>query len=342
MTKQSALQSTSEDPGRDRILGGLEYLQQCLEQKRPFAVITGNVGSGRRAIIQRFLEQQGDNHVAHLAEPTRDPHRFLESILIEFGLEPIDCSTKELRRLVSVFLEYETAEGRPAVVVVEDAHYYGPLVLETIQRLAVPDDDEEPAALFILTGTEALHRVLDSTGMLAVAPLTHDRLCLDQATKERFTLAQPEPLDGHLAELIVSLDADIVCRYPLDREQLLIGRNEHNDVPIVSRYVSRHHALLINRPEGGSYIVDLKSTNGTFVNSVRVTHEALRDGDVISIGNFRLKFVNPAIPHVEGLAGTSPESFSETVVMRSSQGIGAGGEPELEPVPDTASDSQTG
>ena len=50
---------------------------------------------------------------------------------------------------------------------------------------------------------------------------------------------------------------------------------------------------------------------------------------------------NDGPTHIE-VAIQYNESFSETVVMRSSQGIGAGGEPELEPVPDTASDSQTG
>jgi pSer/pThr/pTyr-binding forkhead associated (FHA) protein len=51
---------------------------------------------------------------------------------------------------------------------------------------------------------------------------------------------------------------------------------------IPSRYVSRHHILLV-RHAGATILVDLESANGTFVNSKRVYNHVLADGDVITI-----------------------------------------------------------
>jgi hypothetical protein len=317
-----------QDPGPDRILGGLYYLQKCLQNRRPFAVITGAVGSGRRVLLERFLSNFQGARIARHSAPTHDEHAFLESILKQFGFDPFESSVEDLRRLVTVFIQHESIKGNLTVIAVDDAQDYGPRVLETIQGLATTDHEGTPDALFVLTGTEALHRVLDSAGMLAVSAMTRERYSLDAApdahtsTNGGGVAEQPETEAGPAGELIVSLDGNMICRCPLDREQMLIGRNEHNDVPIVSRYVSRHHALLVNTADGGAYVVDLKSTNGTYVNSVAIHQHALKDGDVISIGNFRLKYANATVPRATSLGKVSPASFAKTLVMRSARGIG--------------------
>jgi len=68
----------------------------------------------------------------------------------------------------------------------------------------------------------------------------------------------------------------------LDLPQLLIGRAEDNDISIPSDYVSQHHCLLI-RHELSTVLVDLNSTNGTFVNSERVYEHVLTNDDVITV-----------------------------------------------------------
>ena len=68
----------------------------------------------------------------------------------------------------------------------------------------------------------------------------------------------------------------------MDLPQLLIGRAEDNDISIPSDYVSQHHCLLI-RHELSTVLVDLNSTNGTFVNSERVYEHVLTNDDVITV-----------------------------------------------------------
>lgn len=70
-----------------------------------------------------------------------------------------------------------------------------------------------------------------------------------------------------------------------------IGRSSDNDVHIKDSTVSSHHAKIVTYFDA-SYIEDLDSTNGTFVNGKRVQKHILNPGDVISIGTHTLKVEN--------------------------------------------------
>lgn len=72
--------------------------------------------------------------------------------------------------------------------------------------------------------------------------------------------------------------------FPLEGDQLIIGRDAVNAVAINDAEVSRKHARLTF--QGGKYVLeDLGSTNGTFVNGQRLTSATvLKAGDVVSLG----------------------------------------------------------
>jgi predicted component of type VI protein secretion system len=72
--------------------------------------------------------------------------------------------------------------------------------------------------------------------------------------------------------------------FPLDGDQLTIGRDSSNGVAINDAEVSRRHARL--NFQGGKYVLeDLGSTNGTFVNGQRLAGPVvLKPGDVVSLG----------------------------------------------------------
>ena len=69
-----------------------------------------------------------------------------------------------------------------------------------------------------------------------------------------------------------------------------IGRHPHCTVTVSQPSVSRKHARL--EWDGQSCVVeDLHSSNGTYVNNQRITRSALRDGDELRCGDFRLRYV---------------------------------------------------
>lgn len=72
--------------------------------------------------------------------------------------------------------------------------------------------------------------------------------------------------------------------YPLEGDQLTIGRDASNGVAINDAEISRKHSRLSF--QGGKYVLeDLGSTNGTFVNGQRLAGPVvLKPGDVVSLG----------------------------------------------------------
>lgn len=72
--------------------------------------------------------------------------------------------------------------------------------------------------------------------------------------------------------------------FPLEGDQLTIGRDSTNGVAINDAEISRRHARLMF--QGGKYVLeDLGSTNGTFVNGQRLAGPVvLKPGDVVSLG----------------------------------------------------------
>lgn len=80
-------------------------------------------------------------------------------------------------------------------------------------------------------------------------------------------------------------------RYPLGTDPIVVGRGEMTDIRIQDGSVSRRHAK-IEPASDGYTVLDLGSTNGTFVND-RPTADAkqLRDGDYVRIGNCIYRFL---------------------------------------------------
>ncbi len=79
-------------------------------------------------------------------------------------------------------------------------------------------------------------------------------------------------------------------RYPLAEEDVTLGREAGNTVVVGSEQASRRHARIF--VSGGAHVlVDLDSTNGTFLNSKLVKEQTLRHGDVIRIASTVLKYL---------------------------------------------------
>src|ERR1700736_5185356 len=76
-----------------------------------------------------------------------------------------------------------------------------------------------------------------------------------------------------MARLVLSLDGQVMAEYNMNKERYTTGRLPHNSI--------------LN----DSFLEDLNSTNGAYVNGKLIKKPALQQGDVITVGHHQLRFV---------------------------------------------------
>jgi type II secretory pathway predicted ATPase ExeA len=101
------------------------------------------------------------------------------------------------------------------------------------------------------------------------------------------------PVVDKTPKLIITLSGQPPREVRLTEKRALVGRSDLSDIVIPDQFVSNQHALVI-RDRNAVVIVDLKSRNGTFVNSRRVQSKVLLHDDIISVGDHRMKMVYAA------------------------------------------------
>lgn len=112
-----------------------------------------------------------------------------------------------------------------------------------------------------------------------------------------------------MSKLVILKDDAVLNEVQLDERKLIIGRDAESDVSLSDQSVSRRHAA-ISRVFNEYFIEDFGSTNGTLLNDRAVTKHILKNGDILQLGIFEVRFEGDA----EGIA--EEEDLERTVVLR--------------------------
>jgi CheY-like chemotaxis protein len=96
-------------------------------------------------------------------------------------------------------------------------------------------------------------------------------------------------------------ESDNYCLPLVGTTSWTIGRHKDSAIVLSDSWVSRNHALLQASKIGNFYLIDLDSSNGSFVNGIRIyTPVALQHGDRLTIGKTELEFLySSAVSPVE-------------------------------------------
>jgi pSer/pThr/pTyr-binding forkhead associated (FHA) protein len=111
-----------------------------------------------------------------------------------------------------------------------------------------------------------------------------------------------------MARLVLSLDGQTLAEYNMTKERYTVGRLPDNDIRIDNAAVSGHHSLIINILND-SFLEDLNSTNGTYVNGKLIKKHALQHDDVITVGHHQLRFLEDQIDDMP------EDEFEKTMVI---------------------------
>lgn len=122
-------------------------------------------------------------------------------------------------------------------------------------------------------------------------------------------------------------------------ERLSIGRDSKNDIVIDNTYISGFHAEFVRQPDSSYELIDLKSSNGTFLNGKRIERAAVKGGDKIRFGQLDSRFRERAPK------GTAPVTEAKPVTSGKNQPAktdGRRGDTESIPARDVGASHETG
>lgn len=145
------------------------------------------------------------------------------------------------------------------------------------------DFDQERTFFYRAYGTLLKYKLILSVGLLILLTAIFIGIRVRRSRKDK----EVERIEyAYLAETDGLGTIHKICQ-----TAVRIGRNKDNDIVLLNDSISSHHAEIHMRREGAFYIVDLSSTNGVFVNTQRVNQTEIKDGDLVELGEVRLKFV---------------------------------------------------
>ena len=125
-----------------------------------------------------------------------------------------------------------------------------------------------------------------------------------------------------MPRMVVAIDGVVIKEVLLTQERTTMGRRPYNDVVIDNLAVSGEHAVVVMSGDDVE-LQDLGSTNGTYVNGKPIKRQLLRNGDVVEMGRYQIRFLHDApmsgydktmvfasgmLPRIAAAAGPAPAS----------------------------------
>jgi hypothetical protein len=116
-----------------------------------------------------------------------------------------------------------------------------------------------------------------------------------------------------MPQIIVSLDGVDIRQVYLQQESTTVGRKAHHHIVLPDQTVSGDHCSFEQSGLTDVYVVDVGSTNGTYINGKMVRRHLLQDGDVMGIGRYRVKYLSANELTDEAKTQAMPlDSFSQS------------------------------
>lgn len=131
----------------------LDYLRYGIESQAGFIVITGEIGSGKTTLLQTLLRNlDNQTTVGRIVNTMLEPRELLETIMIDFGLDPTGRSKPLLLRDLSQYLVDQRIAGRLVLLVIDEAQNLGLGALEELRMLSNLETEKSKLLQIVLVG----------------------------------------------------------------------------------------------------------------------------------------------------------------------------------------------
>ena len=141
----------------------LDYLRYGLESHAGFVVITGEIGSGKTTLLQTLLRGlDSQTTVGRIVNTILEPRELLETIMIDFGLDPGERSKPLLLRDLAQYLVDQRLAGRLVLLVIDEAQNLSAAALEELRMLSNLETEKSKLLQIVLVGQPNLRNKLAS------------------------------------------------------------------------------------------------------------------------------------------------------------------------------------
>ncbi|MEF1211995.1 AAA family ATPase [Vibrio alginolyticus] len=149
----------------------ITHLQAGLGDGGGFAMLTGEVGTGKTTVAKAMLANLGDNTKAGLIlNPTFSSRDLLEAICDEFKITyPPDANLKQLNQVIHQYLLRNYRSGWQTLLVIDEAQHLAADVLEQLRLLTNLETDTRKLLKVLLVGQPELQRLLQTTQLRQLA-----------------------------------------------------------------------------------------------------------------------------------------------------------------------------
>lgn len=140
----------------------LSYLRYGIQERAGFILLSGEVGAGKTTLIRELIKRHLDNvTLAKVFNTKADSHQLLTMINDDFGLETEGRSKAILLRDLNEFLIDQYAEGKRAVLIIDEAQNLSMDLLEEIRMLSNLETDGGKLLQIVLVGQPELRDTLN-------------------------------------------------------------------------------------------------------------------------------------------------------------------------------------
>jgi general secretion pathway protein A len=141
----------------------LDYLRYGIESQAGFIVITGEIGSGKTTLLQTLLRGlDSDTTVGRIVNTMLEPRELLETIMIDFGLDPAGRSKPLILRDLAQYLVDQRLAGRLVLLVIDEAQNLSLNALEELRMLSNLETEKSKLLQIVMVGQPNLREKLSA------------------------------------------------------------------------------------------------------------------------------------------------------------------------------------
>ncbi|HTU65661.1 MAG TPA: AAA family ATPase [Steroidobacteraceae bacterium] len=200
-------------------------------------------------------------------------------------------SNEDLRPYVEHRLDVAGSEGRQIFADDTFAELYRftggvPRLVNTLCDTAMIAASNESRAEVTLAD------VTSAVGELGWVEFSRRKSTIAAKQRPEVSTANGDRAPKILSKLVLSTEGKAIAELHLVPGRKVIGRTPDNDLQIDSKFISRHHCQFTTTSDGVTILEDLNSTNGIVIRDKRVRRHTLRDGDVVTMGQHEILYVD--------------------------------------------------